>query len=295
MTDEQREHLARRLKEAAEQQPEILKLRSSLLGNGGIELVAPPRLDSDVPNLLDCGAVIEGTTVCHILDESGCHENVAELWREGVLNLTAIGTGYALSEDGLWRQHSWGIRPGEIIETTEERVKYFGRLLTGSEADAFAEANQGDPEERRWSRLPEIWFRLDKDEDGYPPKDWERLKAEPTGQPHIFRVKSVPFFAREVAYNDEVCWCVSPEGYEPVFESVVKRSGYSTLRLLIAQDEDRASLTNYFTDRDCLVEFSGRLVAIGVPNATLDEVSEYIDAEKERGRWGAEDGYIAAN
>ena len=77
-----------------------------------------------------------------------------------------------------------------------------------------------DPEERRWRRLPEVHFRLEKDEDGYPPKDWESLKAEPTDGRNIYRIKSVPFFDRRIAYHDEVLTCTSPEGWFPVFETL---------------------------------------------------------------------------
>jgi len=33
---------------------------------------------------------------------------------------------------------------------------YFGRVLEGIDADTFAERNQGNPEGRRWRRLPEV-------------------------------------------------------------------------------------------------------------------------------------------
>jgi hypothetical protein len=35
-------------------------------------------------------------------------------------------SGYALSVDGVWRQHSWARDERGIIETTEVRVAYFG-------------------------------------------------------------------------------------------------------------------------------------------------------------------------
>ncbi len=292
MTDEQRDLLTRRLREATEQQPEIQTLRLLLLGIGGVELVAPSKPDSDVPKIVDHGLLMEGSLINHILDESGCHENVAELWLEEKEGLTGIGTGYALSEDGLWRQHSWGLRDAEIIETTSERIKYFGRRLTSTDADAFAEANRGDPEERQWRRLPEVWFRLKKDDDGYPAKDWEALKAELSDRSGSYRIKCVPFYAPEVGYGDEVLTGMSEEGYEPVFESVIKRSGYSTMRLWIDETEDQSALADFFTSRECLIEFSGRLAAIGIPETAFEEMSEYICSEKERGRWDAQDGYL---
>jgi hypothetical protein len=48
-----------------------------------------------------------------------------------------ITTGWALSDDGLWRQHSWILRGKTVIETTETRVRYFGVTLTDAEAEQF--------------------------------------------------------------------------------------------------------------------------------------------------------------
>jgi hypothetical protein len=51
------------------------------------------------------------------------------LWREGKLD--AIGVGYGLSEDGLWREHYWGMKDDHIVETTASRVAYFGATFPG--------------------------------------------------------------------------------------------------------------------------------------------------------------------
>jgi hypothetical protein len=141
MTEEQRNLLDRRLRAAVEKQPEIETLRTLLLETGGVELVAPPTFDADVPKLIDAGYVMPGVVVSELMEDSGCHENVARLWTGKQYGLVGICTGYALTEDGLWRQHSWGVRQGEIIETTKERLKYFGILLQGKDADFFAECN----------------------------------------------------------------------------------------------------------------------------------------------------------
>jgi len=292
MTEDQRLLLDRRLREAAEQQPEILVFRTLLLGLGGDELVPPPSLDVDIPILMEKGAVVTTSVVSELVEKGRCHENVSELWLEKKAGLVGIGVGYALSPDGLWRRHSWGARDGELVETTEARIQYFGRVLEGADAQAFAEENRGDPQERYWRRLPEVWFRLQKDEDGYPPKDWEGLKAEQTGDSGSYRIKSVPFFARQIAYEDEVTTGTSEEGLFQVFQAVSKRSGYSVVRLFIKETEDSAALTDYFTSKDCLVEFKGRLVAIAIPKAAFEEVLEFIGAEKDSERWDTEDGYL---
>ncbi len=49
----------------------------------------------------------------------------------------AVAIGFALSKDGIWRQHSWLLERRQdrvgVVETTEPRIAYFGRVLTGYE------------------------------------------------------------------------------------------------------------------------------------------------------------------
>src|ERR1051326_6489724 len=101
-----------------------------------------------------------------------------------------------------------------------------------------------------WDKLPDIYVRLQKDEVGYPPKDWEQLKAEPTGGGDTFRIMSIPHYARGLALEDEVTVTTPHEGYYPVFQAVSKRSGYSTMRLMISDNEDRQKLIDYFISHD---------------------------------------------
>jgi hypothetical protein len=75
------------------------------------------------------------------MNVSSCHQNVASVWKKRRFGIVAIATGYALTQDGLWRQHSWGILRDGVLETTVVRVKYFGILLQGAAADRFAEHN----------------------------------------------------------------------------------------------------------------------------------------------------------
>jgi hypothetical protein len=137
----QRSLLSRRLRTAIAEQPEISALRALLLSIGGAELVAPPWPDCDVIALIHAGFVVEGRVVLRVMERSACHRNLSRLWGRKRNGLIAITTGYAMSGDGLWRQHSWGIGQRGIIETTQARVKYFGLLLQGRDADSFATAN----------------------------------------------------------------------------------------------------------------------------------------------------------
>ena len=148
------------------------------------------------------------------------------------------------------------------------------------------------PERQLWQDLPDVYVRLQKDELGYPPRNWEQLKAEQTDKPNVLRLKSIPFYARHLAYDDEIGVTTSTEGFYPVVDSVESRSGYSTVRLRISEDEDRNKLTEFFTKADTMLEFDGRLVALAIPRNRFEELSEYIFAEKEKGRWDSEDGFL---
>jgi hypothetical protein len=148
------------------------------------------------------------------------------------------------------------------------------------------------PDRDRWAALPEIYVRLHKDELGYPPMDWEQLKAEPTKMRGIYRIKNIPHYARGLAWEDEVSVTTSEEGYYPVFKAVVKRSGYSTMRLMIAATEDRQELIQYFTRHETFLEFDDRLVALAIPRHQFAQVSEYVCDQKDKGRWDAEDGFL---
>src|SRR5882672_3114977 len=109
MTREQEKHLRRRLREAVSNQPDLRRLKTLLLRFGGDFLVAPPKPDPDLPKLLESGFLTIGPIRLKIMDTSSCHQNVAAVWKKHSFGIVGIATGYALSEDGLWRQHSWGV------------------------------------------------------------------------------------------------------------------------------------------------------------------------------------------
>lgn len=74
------------------------------------------------------------------MSPSDCHSNSATLWYESSGEVTIV-SGYALSADGIWRQHSWGLDGGKAIETTCERKLYYGVELDLPQSLAFTLAN----------------------------------------------------------------------------------------------------------------------------------------------------------
>jgi hypothetical protein len=169
VTAQQKSFLNDRFCEAAEQQPEIRALRRILLRIGGVQLVAPPNHDSILPTLIEAGFTMSTPSARKPMRPGTCHVNISSLWMRRLRDIVGIGTGYALSADGLWRQHSWGVRRQGILETTALREKYFGILLQGSDADSFADANLN-------SNASVPFRRMERNPDAIP---WRDAAATP--------------------------------------------------------------------------------------------------------------------
>jgi hypothetical protein len=125
-------------------EPRRAELERRLLGLGGTTalLFLPDPL---IGKLLDRGRYFSraGALMMRGLP-SQCHANALTMFVETRGDIR-ICTGYALSDDGLWRQHSWGVtsEDGRIVETTAHRVRYFGFLLDDAETAQLLLLNIG--------------------------------------------------------------------------------------------------------------------------------------------------------
>jgi len=136
VTKEQQDLFNRRLEEHGRMVEGYLEIwnqwRARLLRMGGCEVVPPLLPDPTIFDLLLSARTHGNKYTKRVPGEtSRCHENVAELLYAGKtpdgLPITETETGYALSEDGLWRQHSWAIALHDtVVETTEPRLLYVG-------------------------------------------------------------------------------------------------------------------------------------------------------------------------
>jgi hypothetical protein len=114
------------------------QLALKVMEHGGVAFIVPdcePHLESIVSR----GAVFDGRNPVRIHGEPcRCHTNSALYWSDHD-DTVQIVTGYALSDDGVWRQHTWcrRLKSGRIVESTEPRVLYFGVCLTHEESDTF--------------------------------------------------------------------------------------------------------------------------------------------------------------
>src|SRR5690606_30133884 len=123
------------------------ELAEGLLMFGGKRLV-DAGWDPDIPAIIKRGQLWPGSlTVMNPGQQSQCHRNSCLCWEANHTTMM-VATGYALSKDGLWRQHSWCVQPHDgsirIVETTEERIAYFGFVMTLEETIDFFDANVGE-------------------------------------------------------------------------------------------------------------------------------------------------------
>jgi len=83
-----------------------------------------------------------------------------------------------------------------------------------------------------------IKVTVDLPEEGptWPPFSSELIFVERTGAGSQGQVRSIPFFARGIAYDDVVHFRLDREREELVCDGVVRPSGHSTLRILLRDD-----------------------------------------------------------
>ena len=123
---------------------EILELQDVLLSYGGKSMVMIDAFDPDTLKIINRGVILDGASAYMMPGAPNqCHCNSAHLW-DNNRDKTLLCTGYALSDDGLWRQHSWCIdlrKPSAVVETTESRRAYFGFGMTLDESERFLYEN----------------------------------------------------------------------------------------------------------------------------------------------------------
>jgi hypothetical protein len=123
---------------------EPLKLK--LLEIGGWAVILPI-VEEDLEKLLSRGRKFPGKSITKRGENCRCHSNSCLLW-EANQDKLLISTGYALSDDGIWRQHTWCVwkpegrqRSFKVVETTEKRVQYFGYIMSEEECQVFCDEN----------------------------------------------------------------------------------------------------------------------------------------------------------
>lgn len=143
LTKHQQEMFTQRLQEISAEIPgyaEAFTLLESFMvkDHPNTSVVVTPWACPYLIDLLAGGHVMNGKVRKVGGEHSGCHSNIAKRYLAEKIH--AIGTGFGLSDDGLWREHSWGLtKTGIIVESTVARTVYYGVVLTGHEAREFCQ------------------------------------------------------------------------------------------------------------------------------------------------------------
>jgi len=149
--------------------------------------------------------------------------------------------------------------------------------------------------DERSGSLVEVWFKIEKDADGYPEsKSWEGLWAEKVDGAYV--LISVPFYLKNVSSGDAVEAC---EREFLAFTRVINRGGHNTYRLLIPQ-ESRSKIDETVYELISLglaVEKEiTMLLAVDVPpSVDQAEIDSFLAEGSEAGRWEMQDGFLSSN
>jgi hypothetical protein len=130
-----------------------------------------------------------------------------------------------------------------------------------------------------------VQFRLQTDDDDYPPASAESVWATPTVGGDEFVIDSIPFFTRDATVGDRIQASIDSDGIL-WFDSVVERAGHSLLRVVFFDLSVGDSVAATLRQLGCSFEWFCRrnLLAVDVPaQASLDEVQRYLTSAAERG------------
>src|SRR5690242_3050789 len=94
-----------------------------------------------------------------------------------------------------------------------------------------------------------IRFNIPPGTGGWPPVSSELLWGRCTGENGRYAIDNIPFFATDINLGDVVE--VTPENGQLLFSRVVRRSGHSTIRLLLNDPESATRVREQLESRGC--------------------------------------------
>lgn len=149
------------------------------------------------------------------------------------------------------------------------------------------------------SGFVKVRFRLEQDEDGYPPAESEGLWAVPLGD-DAYRVDNTPWFAQDVAADDVFLAEPDSEGRLWAIERL-RWSGNCTIRVIPLPDGPLAGSQQAVLDVFVRLGAEGEgygsglnIVALTVPpDADLAAVKRTLQQGEADGSWAYEEGCIS--
>ncbi|MFJ4435195.1 DUF4265 domain-containing protein [Streptomyces sp. NPDC088923] len=144
-----------------------------------------------------------------------------------------------------------------------------------------------------------VHFRLDIDEDGWPPASIENLWAMDLGDGTV-QLDNTPWFVRGVASDDIIRVEIDAEGIRWAGETV-RASENCTIRLIVLKDGGSAAARQSVLEIFHKLGATGegierfRMVALDVPpGADLPQIRKLLEHGATEGWWHWEEGCVTA-
>jgi hypothetical protein len=140
--------------------------------------------------------------------------------------------------------------------------------------------------------MAKVFFRLERDEDGYPPVDWESLWAVPLGGGK-YRLDNVPFYAKGVSFGDTVAAVVKDE--QLVVVELVGFGGHSTVRVIVYDEAMTSEIREELRAIGCSTELShiASFFSVDVPaNVDYEAVVSLLQKHSDAGKIDYEESAI---
>lgn len=116
--------------------------------------------------------------------------------------------------------------------------------------------------------LVKVGYRLEANEDGYPPISLELLNARRVSEDE-FRIENSPFFAENVAFHDIVRARATEVPGQFEFYDVVEESPFASLSIIILDSSMDRFLMDLLRGFGCVLEYGEfgayRVLAVAVP------------------------------
>ncbi|MDU0290437.1 DUF4265 domain-containing protein [Saccharothrix longispora] len=92
----------------------------------------------------------------------------------------------------------------------------------------------------------------------WPPFNTERIWARKTSAPYQLEVRNIPFFVKDLACGDIIRAKPDHDRRELVFDSLVKHSGHSTIRIIVRGGTSSrcGEILGLFRSYECPFEFT---------------------------------------
>ena len=120
-----------------------------------------------------------------------------------------------------------------------------------------------------------VIFKLEQDEDGYPPFALESLWAEGNNEDGYI-IDNIPFYVYEISVGDKISTTTADDG-ALYFNALIERSGNSTFRLFVKDVADSEEIKRKIEGLSCEVECDRKMGILAVNIPASSDIMALLD------------------